>query len=110
MNLTLPQGKAHRLSLDKLTRRKPGIYTVAQAASIKHTDWAHEQEIRLLAPKCGALPVFADGLKRVHFVRTDGGYWASIMALLFGLYPQVETVHWQFGHGKLSAITMPSVA
>lgn len=97
----------HRLSLDEPTRRKWGIYTATRAASIKHTDWAHEQEIRLLAPKSGALPVLADVLKRVHFVRTDGEHWASIMALLFRLYPQVETVHWQFSHGKLSAILTP---
>lgn len=99
--------KLHQLSLEEVPRRKWGINTATRAAGIKHTDWEHEKEIRLLAPKFGALPVLADVLKRVHFVRTDNEHWASIMRLLFQLYPQVETVHWQFSHGALSAIPTP---
>ena len=97
----------HRLSLDEVPRRKWGIRTVSRAASVKHTDWAHEQEIRLLAPKAGALPVLADVLKRVHFVRTDGEHCASIMQRLHADYPSVEIVRWQFSHGSLSTTPTP---
>lgn len=78
-----------------------------RAVSVKHTDWAHEQEIRVLAPKPGALPVLHDTLKRVHFVRTDGEHWGAIMQLLRAYYPTVETTHWQFNHGELSSIPTP---
>jgi hypothetical protein len=84
-------------------RRKSGIYTASRAASIKHTDWAHEKEIRLLAPKSGVLPILADVLRRVHFVRPDGEHWGEIMQLLQARYPSVEIVHWQFSHGTISS-------
>ena len=99
--------KLHRLSLDELVMRKQGILTASRAVSIKHTDWAHEQEIRLLAPKSGALPVLGDVLKRVHFVQKDGGHGSAIIQLLRALYPSVELVHWQFSHGELGAIPTP---
>ncbi|MEA1052699.1 hypothetical protein U5801_23225 [Lamprobacter modestohalophilus] len=70
-------------------------------------DWAHEKEIRLLAPKSRALPGLGEVLKRVHFVRTDGEYWGAIMKLLHAHYPTVETVHWRFSHGQLGAIPTP---
>ena len=53
----------HQLSLDESVRCKSGILSASRAVSVKHTDWSHEKEIRLLAPKCGALPVLADVLK-----------------------------------------------
>lgn len=71
-----------QITLDDAFRRKWGIYTSSRTASIKHTDWAHEQELRLLAPRFGALSVLSDVLTRVHFVRTDGENWLQIMQLL----------------------------
>lgn len=97
----------HQLSLEEEVRREWGCRTATRAASIKHTDWTHEKEIRLLAPKPGALPVLGEILKRVHFVRTDGEHWGAIMQLLRAYYPTVETMHWQFSHGELSAIPTP---
>lgn len=99
--------RLHQLSLEESARRKSGILTASRAASVKHTDWAHENEIRLLAPKSGALPVLGEVLKRVHYVRTDGEHWGAIMQLLAARYPSVELVHWQFSHGELSAIPTP---
>lgn len=87
----------------KLTTNKP--WSVPYC--LKHTDWAHEKEIRLLTPTSGALPVLSEVLKRVHYVRTDGELWGAIMQLLKLKYPSVETVHWQFSHGELSAIPTP---
>lgn len=97
----------HQLSLEELARRKWGILTASRAVSVKHTDWSHEQEIRLLAPKAGALPVLPDVLKRVHYVRRDGDHWPGIIQLLATRYPSVELVHWKFSHGELSAIPTP---
>lgn len=97
----------HKLSLEEEVSREWGRRTATRAASIKHTDWTHEKEIRLLAPRSGALPVLGEVLKRVHFVRTDGEHWGAIMQLLRAYYPTVETTHWQFTHGELSAIPTP---
>lgn len=97
----------HQLSLEESARFKSGILSASRAVSVKHTDWSHEKEIRLLAPKSGALPVLGEVLKRVHFVRTDGERWGAIMQLLRAYYPTVETMHWQFSHGELSAIPTP---
>ena len=96
-----------QLSLEESARRKSGILSASRAVSVKHTDWAHEKEIRLLAPKSGALPVLGEVLKRVHYVRTDGEHWGAILQLLRAYYPTVETIHWQFNHGAISAIPTP---
>ena len=93
----------HHLSLEEPIRQKWGIYTASRATSSKHTDWAHESEVRLLAPRAGALPVLADVLKRVHFIRTDNDKWGETMQLLFTRYPLVEMVHWSFHHGMITA-------
>lgn len=97
----------HWLSLKRSVRRAWGRQTAARAASLKHTDWTHEQEIRLLAPKSGALFVLADVLKRIHYVRRDGDHWPGMVRLLAALYPAVELVHWQFNHGALGTIQTP---
>ncbi len=96
-----------QLSLEEEVRREWGRRTATRAASVKHTDWAHEQEIRLLAPKAGALLVLPDVLKRIHYVRSDGDHWPGIVQLLATRYPSVELVHWQFEHDKISAIPTP---
>ncbi len=97
----------HQLSLEESARRKWGVLTASRAVSAKHTDWSHEKEIRLLAPKSGALPILGEVLKRVHYVCTEGKHWGAIMQLLAARYPSVELVHWQFSHGELSAIPTP---
>ncbi|MDR4125527.1 DUF2971 domain-containing protein [Yanghanlia caeni] len=97
----------HRLSQTDLLTKKWGILTASRAASVKHTDWAHEKEVRLLAPKSGALPILSDVLKRIHYVRRDRDHWPDIVQLLATRYPSVELVHWQFAHGKISAIPAP---
>jgi len=99
--------RLHQLSLDESARRKSGVLSASRAVSVKHTDWSHEREIRLLAPKPGALQVLGEVLKRVHYVRTDGDHWPGIVQLLATRYPSVELVHWQFGHGKISATPTP---
>ena len=96
-----------RLSLDELALRKQGILSATRATSIKHTDWAHENEIRLFTPHGKkALPVLADVLKRVHFIRTDGDKWAEIMQLLHTCYPSVEIMQWKLQHGTATAREM----
>jgi len=97
----------HQLSLEEPIRRRWGVTTAARAASIKHTDWSQEDEIRFLAPKSGALPVLSDVLKRVHFVRTNAPSSMEIIQLLHADYPSVELVQWKFDHGKLSADYTP---
>lgn len=96
-----------QMSLEEEVRREWGRQTATRAVSVKHTDWSHEKEIRLLAPKSGALPVLGEVLRRVHFVRTDGEHWGAIMQLLRAYYPAVEMTHWKFSHGELSAIPTP---
>lgn len=75
-----------------------GIKTVARAVSMKHADWAHEREVRIIAPHSGPLPVMQDILKSVIFVRTDFSEWGSIMMLLHRLYPNVQLADMSFHH------------
>lgn len=91
------------LSLEEPFRRRWGILTTARAASVKHSDWAHESEIRLMAPRSGARLVLADVLKRVHFIRTDGAKWINIMQELYANYPAVELVCWTIHHGLVTS-------
>jgi hypothetical protein len=74
------------------------IRSIARAVSIKHADWQHEAEVRLLAPRAGPLPLLSDVLKRVYFVRTDFSEWGSILMLLHRLYPKVEIARLSFEH------------
>lgn len=90
------------LSLDEPFRRRMGILSTARVTSIKHTDWAHEREIRLLSGKAGARPLLRSVLKRVHFMRTDGDKWGEVMQRLHFDYPQVEVVQWTFHHGAIT--------
>ncbi|WP_180125053.1 DUF2971 domain-containing protein [Rhodoferax sp. BLA1] len=61
--------------------------SMSRAVSIKHSDWAHEHELRMLSPKAGPLPILRQILKRVYFTRTDFPEWGPIMMLLHQLYP-----------------------
>jgi hypothetical protein len=93
----------HQMSLEEIHRRNVGVNTVVRAASIKHTDWAHEKEIRIIAPRSGPIPVLSAVLKRVHFIRFDGEKMGEIAQLLLTRYPNVEIVHWTFDHGEITS-------
>ena len=71
---------------------------MSRAVSTKHSDWAHEHELRMLSPKAGPLPILGQILKRVYFTRTDFPEWGPIMMLLHQLYPGVETAQVTFSH------------
>lgn len=100
--MTLQQ--LYELSLEEPARRRVGILSTQRVTSIKHTDWAHEREIRLLSGKSGARPLLKSVLKSVHFMRTDGEKWAEIMQIIHTNYPKVELVQWTFHHGAITAI------
>lgn len=87
---SLAQIKA--FSLTEQFRLNVGINGVAQAVSIKHADWQHEQEIRMLALRSGPLPLMQDILKSVIYTRTDFPEWGPIVMLLHQLYPKVQQV------------------
>lgn len=90
------------MSLEETFRRRLGILSTVRVTSIKHTDWTHENEIRLLAPKAGVRPILSTILKRVHFIRTDGDKWGPIMQQLQQKYPQVKIARWTIHHGAVT--------
>ncbi|AZC30894.1 DUF2971 domain-containing protein [Pseudomonas chlororaphis] len=99
-NATLAE--LQELSLEEDFRRRRGILSTARVTSIKHTDWAHEKEIRLLAPKAGARTILSTVLKKVHFIRMDGEKFGPIMQHLHLNYPQVQIVQWMIHHGTVT--------
>lgn len=74
------------------------IRAATRAVSIKHPDWAHENEIRLVAAHGGALPLLRDVLNEVIFVRTDFKECRSIIRLLNEQYPKVKLKRLMFNH------------
>lgn len=72
--------------------------SMSRAVSTKHSDWAHEHELRMLSPRAGPLPILREILKRVYFTRTDFPEWGPIMMLLHRLYPGVEMAKVTFSH------------
>lgn len=97
-------------SLEESFRASWGLRMIAKATSIKHTDWQHEQEIRLLGPQARThLPILNNVLRRVHFLRFDFAEVTRIAPLLYERYHQVDIVHWQFSHGDITAIGQPMV-
>lgn len=74
------------------------VLNTCRAVSIKHSDWAHEKEVRFVTPRAGPLPIISQVLKRVYFVRTDFPEWGPTMMLLHRLYPNVELVELTFQH------------
>ncbi len=79
-------------------RSEWGIRSIARAVSVKHVDWQHEAELRVLSQRFGPVPIMQDILKRVFFVRTDFQEWGSLMMLLRKLYPKVELAQISFDH------------
>ncbi|PWE40265.1 DUF2971 domain-containing protein [Pseudomonas prosekii] len=90
------------MSLGETFRRRLGMLSTARVTSVKHTDWAHEKEIRLLSGKFGARQILPAVLKRVHFIRTDGDKWGPIVQQLHLNYPQVQIAHWTIHHGAIA--------
>lgn len=74
------------------------MLNTCRAVSIKHTDWAHEREVRFVTPRAGPLPIIGQVLKRVYYVRTDFPEWGPVMTLLHQLYPDVEVAELTFQH------------
>ena len=74
------------------------MLNTCRAVSIKHSDWAHEHEVRFVAPRAGPLPIMGQILKRVYYVRTDFPEWEPAMTLLHQLYPNVELMELTFQH------------
>lgn len=72
--------------------------SMSRAVSMKHADWAHEHELRMLSPTAGPLPILKLILKRVYFTRTDFPEWGPIVMLLHQLYPDVEVAQITFSH------------
>jgi hypothetical protein len=106
-NPNLSYDELCRLMLEENFRRCWGISSVVFSASIKHTDWKHEQEVRLIAPKYGAKKILKSGLKAVHFVKGVGNKLpeklCEILLLLRQGYPDVEVIQWEFSHGNLKS-------
>lgn len=93
---SLSQIKAY--SLTEQFRRRWGLITTARAVSVKHSDWAHEQELRFISSKPGSLPILQGVLKRIFYVSPDFPEWVSIIRLAHQLYPEVELVQLSFNH------------
>lgn len=83
-----------------------GRLTVSRAASVKHTDWKHEKEIRFLKHKHGALHGLSSVLKKVHFVHPMCDNINQIDRILKDKYPLVELVRWEFIDGNLKQVPM----
>lgn len=74
--------------------------SISRAVSTKHSDWAHEHELRMLSPRAGPLPILKQILKTVYFTRTDFPEWGPIMMLLHQLYPDVKMAKVTFSHAE----------
>ena len=72
--------------------------SMGRAVSMKHADWRHESELRMISPRAGPLPILKAILKRVYFVRTDFPEWGPVMMLLHQLYPDVKVARVEFSH------------
>lgn len=74
------------------------IRAATRAVAIKHPDWAHEGEIRLIAPRAGPLPLLGEVLKEMIFTRTDFQEYEGIRQLLTDKYPAVSLRKLTFSH------------
>ncbi len=92
------------MSYEEGFRRYVGFSLSARVASIKHTDWEHEKEIRVLSPTARALPILGSVLKAVHIVGYGCERFSEIYGLLVEKYPDVKVIQWKFDHGEFSSI------
>jgi hypothetical protein len=95
-----------KMSLDESFRRQVGLDLSGRAASMKHSDWAHEEEVRVLVARSRALPILRAVLKAVHVVGFECLRFAEIYGLLASDYPEVKMYRWTFDHGEISSIGM----
>lgn len=94
------------VTLEESFRRRMGLHMAQRATSVKHPDWAHEDEIRLLGPKGQKpLPILDEVLTQVHFLGTKG--ICRVAPLLVRQYPSVNLVQWTFSHGELQTQAQP---
>lgn len=85
-------------SLGEEFRRREGVESMARAVSIKHIDWQHEAEIRILSPRSGSFSILPDVLKRVFVVKTDFAEYVSIIRQVVQNYPNAKIVQLSFNH------------
>lgn len=87
-------------------RPRLGLRMAPRATSVKHPDWAHENEIRLFGPT-GRTPLTILGqvLTRVHFLGIKA--LSRVAPLLVKHYPHVSLMQWAFNHGELQAQGQP---
>lgn len=77
-----------------------GLRMARRAVSVKRSDWAYEEEIRLLGPKGKKpLPILDQVLTQVHFLGTST--ISRVAPLLLKRYPHVGLMQWTFDHGQL---------
>ena len=95
------------MTLSSTFLRRWGVLATARAASVKHADWRHEHEVRILSPRVGPLPLMKDVLRSVIYTRTDFPEWGSIMMLLYRLYPEAKHLTLKFDHREPFASFMP---
>lgn len=79
-------------------RRLWGGRTQARALSKKHANWEHEQEVRMLSPKAGALPVLEEVLRSVIFQNSSFKEWGEIVKTIYEKYPAVKLFDMKFEH------------
>lgn len=90
-------------SLSDGFRQQIGLSMARRAVSIKHTDWAHEHEVRLLGPQGRTpLPILREVLTGVHF-RSVNALASPIASLLVNRHPYVRYTQWTFNHGELQS-------
>lgn len=95
-----------RMSLEKPFRRRMGLRMAQGATSVKHPDWAYEDEIRLLGPRGKKpLPILGQVLTRVHLLGISA--LSRVAPLLVKHYPHVSLMQWTFDHGELQAQGQP---
>lgn len=95
-----------RMIQEEQIRRRVGLRTAWRATSVKHTDWAHEDEVRLIGPKGRTpLPILSQVLTRVHYRRFEA--LSRVAPLLVKHYPHVRSTQWTFDHGELQAQAQP---
>ena len=90
----------HERSQGEEFRRAWGVRSAGRAASVKHTDWEHEQELRLISAKAGPRKILKESLKAVHFARTDYPGFSEITHTLFKEFGMGRFTLWKFETGN----------
>lgn len=80
-------------------RREFGRRTQVRAASRKHTDWAYENEVRLLSYRWGDFQILKDNLKVIHFIDFTDPLIGDICKICYDRYPGVTFKRWEYDKG-----------